>query len=173
MSKIGDIFVRLGLKSDDFKKGMKKAGDLISGLVGKLKGLRIAGYDAFTYIGKAVGTFVRNAIQMTQKWGDEWNNTMTGVKAAYGTFVRQISSGDGWNNLFANMRESYRIAKEVAASLDELFERKTSYNYKEAEVEREIAQLELIRRDTSKSDEERKKAAETIIQKALPLFPYK
>ena len=165
MGKIGDLWVRLGLKADDFKKGMKKAGDSISSLLGKLKGMRIAGYDAFTYIGKAVGTFARNAIQMTQKWGDAWNNTMSGVKAAYGTFVRQLSSGDGWDNLFANMRESYRLAKELANSLDELFERKTSFSYTEAVTEKEIAELDLIRRDASKSDEERKKAADLIMEK--------
>ena len=164
MSKIGDLWVRLGLKSEDFKKGMKKAGESISSLLGKLKGMRIAGYDAFSYIGKAVGTFIRNAIQMTQRWGDEWNNTMSGVKAAYGTFVRQISSGEGWTNLFANMRESYRLAKEVAASLDELFERKTSFSYEEATINKQIAQLDLIRRNTSKTDAERKAAAEEIIR---------
>lgn len=169
MSKIGDLWVRLGLKKDQFSKGIQDAqretrsfGSVLSSMA---KGAQIA----WAAVAAAVIKFGRDAIRMTQRWGDEWNNTMNGVKAAYGTFVRQISSGDGWNNLFANMRESYRIAKEVAASLDELFERKTSYNYKEAEVEREIAQLELIRRDTSKSDEERKKAAETIIQKEQEL----
>ena len=164
MSKLGDLWVRLGLKADDFKKGMKKAGDSISSLLGKLKGMRIAGYDAFTYIGKAVGTFVRNAIQMTQKWGDQWNNTMTGVKAAYGSFVRQISSGEGWDNLFTNMREAYRLAKEAAKALDEIFERNTSYKYEEAITKREIARLDLIRRDASKTDEERTAAAEKIIE---------
>lgn len=164
MSKIGDLWVRLGLKSEDFKNGMKRAGDSISSLLGKLKGMRIAGYDAFSYIGKAVGTFIRNSIQMTQKWGDAWNNTMSGIRAAYGTFVRQLSSGEGWTNLFSNMRETYRLAKEAAAALDEIFERRTSYNYTEAIVKREIAQLDLIRRDGSKTDQEREAASKRIIE---------
>ena len=164
MSKIGDLWVRLGLKSEDFKNGMKRAGDSISSLLGKLKGMRIAGYDAFSYIGKAVGTFIRNSIQMTQKWGDAWNNTMSGIRAAYGTFVRQLSSGEGWTNLFSNMRETYRLAKEAAAALDEIFERRTSYNYTEAIIKREIAQLDLIRRDGSKTDQEREAASKRIIE---------
>ena len=164
MSKIGDLWVRLGLKSEDFKNGMKRAGDSISSLLGKLKGMRIAGYDAFSYIGKAVGTFIRNSIQMTQKWGDAWNNTMSGIRAAYGTFVRQLSSGEGWTNLFSNMRETYRLAKEAAAALDEIFERRTSYNYTEAIVKREIAKLDLIRRDGSKTDQEREAASKRIIE---------
>ena len=169
MSKIGDLWVRLGLKKDQFSKGIQDAQRETRSFGSVLSTMAKGAQLAWAAVAAAVIKFGRDAIQMTQRWGDEWNNTMAGVKAAYGTFVRQISSGDGWNNLFANMRESYRIAKEVAASLDELFERKTSYNYKEAEVEREIAQLELIRRDTSKSDEERKKAAETIIQKEQEL----
>lgn len=164
MAKLGDLWVRLGLKADEFKSGMKKAGESISNLLGKLKGMRIAGYDAFSYIGKAVGQFIRSSIQMTQRWGDEWNNTMTGVRAAYGTFVRQLSSGEGWDNLFTNMRETYRLAKEAAAALDEIFERKTSYDYTEAVTKNEIARLDLIRRDMSKSDEEREAAAKRIIE---------
>lgn len=164
MAKLGDLWVRLGLKADEFKSGMKKAGESISNLLGKLKGMRIAGYDAFSYIGKAVGQFIRSSIQMTQRWGDEWNNTMTGVRAAYGTFVRQLSSGEGWDNLFTNMRETYRLAKDAAAALDEIFERKTSYDYTEAVTKNEIARLDLIRRDMSKSDEEREAAAKRIIE---------
>lgn len=164
MSKIGDLFVRLGLKSDDFQKGMQNAKSAISGLLGKLKGMRIAGYDAFSYIGKAVGKFIGQAIQLTNKWGDEWETTMAGVRGAYQTFVRQLSSGEGFKDLFANMWESYRIAKEVAGAMDELFERKNSLSYQEAETEREIARLDLIRRDTSKSEKEREEAAQNIIK---------
>ena len=63
---------------------------------------------------------------------------MAGIKGAYATFVRQISSGEGWNNLFSNMREAYRVSKEVAAALDEIFERKTSFSYQEADTERQL-----------------------------------
>ncbi len=169
MSKIGDLFVRLGLKSDDFHKGMQKAGSAISGLLEKLKGLRIGGYDVFSYIGKAVGKFIGQAIQMTQKWGDQWDKTMAGINAAYGVFIRQLSSGEGFDNLFANMREAARLAREAAEALDEIFERKTSYGYGEAITNQEIARLRQIMQDSSKSDEERKKAADAIIQKEKEL----
>jgi hypothetical protein len=89
---------------------------------------------------------------------------MAGIKGAYSAFVRQISSGEGWNNLFANMREAYRVSKEVAAALDEIFERKTSFSYQEAEAEKAIAQQQLIMRDASKSEAERKAAAQEIIR---------
>ena len=164
MSKIGDLWVRLGLKKDTFSRGLNEAKKETRSFGSVLSSMAKGAQLAWAAVAAAVIKFGRDAIRMTQRWGDEWNNTMNGVKAAYGTFVRQISSGDGWSNLFANMRESYRIAKEVSAALDEIFERKTSYSYTEALTEREIAQLDLIRRDTSKSDEEREAASKRIIE---------
>ena len=162
--KIGDLWVKLGLKKDEFSKGIKEAGnetDKLGALTQKAAGAAKAAWAA---LGAAVVKFATDAVRMTQKWGDEWRNTMAGVKGAYSSFVRQLSSGEGWDNLFANMREAYRVSKEVAAALDEIFERKTSFSYQEASTDREIARLTLIARDSSKSDEERKKANEEIIR---------
>ena len=164
MAKLGDLWVRLGLKKDDFSKGLKEAGretrgfgDLVSSMS---KGVKIA----WAAVAAAVIKFSKDAVSMTQRWGDAWNNTMSGVRAAYGSFIRQISSGEGWDNLFTNMREAYRLAKQASEALDEIFERNTSYKYEEAVTRKEIAQLDLIRRDTSKTDEEREKAAKRIIE---------
>ena len=164
MSKIGDLFIRLGLRKKEFSDGIKQAGSEISGF-GKLTSMVTkAATSAWAAIGLAIGKFATDAIKMTQKWGDEWQITMAGVKGAYGTFIRQLSSGEGFDNLFANMRESYRLAKEVAAAMDEIFERKNSYSYLEADINRQIAELDLIRRDTSKSDAERADASRQIIE---------
>lgn len=161
--KLGDIWIKLGLKKDEFSKGMKEAGDETKSLGDKIKALPKWAKVAFAAVGAAIAKFATDAVKMTQKWGDMWNQTVAGMKGAYSTFVRQISSGDGWNNLFSNMREAYRVSKEVAAALDEIFERKTSYSYQEAQVQKEIAEWQLIMRDSSKSDAERKKAAQEII----------
>lgn len=164
MGKIGDLWVKLGLKKDEYSKGMQEAGGEVDVFHGKLKGLKVGAAAIWAAIGAAVAKFAKDAISMTQKWGDAWNTTMAGIKGAYSSFVRQISSGDGWNNLFANMREAYRVSKEVAAALDEIFERKTSFSYQEAETEKQIAQLQLIARDSSKSDQERIDANKEIIR---------
>jgi len=163
MSKIGDLFVRLGLKKDDFEKGLKDVGGKLEGFLTKIKSFGGIMTTVMAAAAAAVTKFAKDAVAMTQRWGDEWAITMAGIQGAYQAFVRQISSGDGWTNLFANMREAARVARETAAALDEIFERKMSYNYEEAETERQIAQLQLIMRDSSKSDAERKAAAEEII----------
>lgn len=162
--KIGDLWVKLGLKKEDFSKGMKQADGEVKGFAGSMKSMSAVGAAAWAAVSAAVVKFAKDAIAMTQRWGDAWNQTMAGIKGAYSSFVRQISSGDGWNNLFANMREAYRVSKEVAAALDEIFERKTSFSYQEADTERQIAQLQLIARDSSKSEAERIAANKRIIE---------
>lgn len=173
MSKIGDLFVRLGLKKDDFSKGVKEAGEELKGFEKASKAISAVAASAWAAVAAAVVKFAKDAMSMTQRWGDQWSVAMAGVKGAYGAFIRQISSGEGWENLFANMREAARVAREVADSLDEVFERKISFSYESAEVQKEIAELQNIMRDSSKSDAERKKAAQEIIAKEEQLAAIK
>lgn len=173
MSKIGDLFVRLGLKKDEFSRGIKDAKKETEGFDIGLKKMAAGAKVAWAAVAAAVVKFATDAVKMTQKWGDEWKVTMAGVNAAYGSFVRQLASGEGFTNLFANMREAARLAREAARELDEVFERTTSYNYTEAQTNKEIAQLQLIMRDSSKSDKERMDAAQKIIQKTQELATLK
>ena len=164
MGKIGDLWVRLGLKKGDFDKGIKDAEKQTSGLGSVFGKLKLAGVAAFTGLVAAISKFAKDAKNLTQTWGDAWNIEMAGVTAAYQTFVRQLASGEGFDNLFHNMREAARVAREVASALDELFERKISFSYEEAEVRRQISDLQLIMRDASKSEAEREAAAKKIIE---------
>ena len=173
MSKIGDLFVRLGLKKDDFSKGISDAKREVSGFGDTLKKMASGAKVAWAAVGAAVVKFATDAIRMTQKWGDQWNVAMAGIQAAYGVFVRQLSSGEGFDNLFANMREAARLAREAAEALDEIFERKISYGYSEAITNKEIARLRQIMQDQSKSDAERKTAADLIIDKEEKLAQIK
>ena len=163
MGKIGDLWVRLGLKKDDFSKGMDDAKKDVSGFgsaMGRMAGLAKAAWAA---VAAAVVKFATDAVKLTQRWGDQWNVTMSGVRGAYQSFVRDLSNGVGWGELFQNMRDAYRSAKEVAAALDEVFERKVSFSYQEAAINKQIAELRNITSDTSQSDAKRKKAAQDII----------
>jgi len=164
MGKIGDLWVRLGLKKDDFKAGMDDAKKDVSGFgsaMGRMAGLAKAAWAA---VAAAVVKFATDAVKLTQRWGDQWNVTMSGVRGAYQSFVRDLSNGAGWGELFQNMRDAYRSAKEIAAALDEVFERKTSFSYEEAATNKQIAELKNIMSDTSKSDAEREQAAKKIIE---------
>lgn len=162
MGKIGDLWVRLGLKKDEFSKGMNEAQKETEGFGNKMQGLKAGALAVWAAIGAAVAKFATDFVQSTQKFGDAWNQEMAGIKAAYQSFIATLSSGEGWRNLFSNMREASRLAKEAAAALDEVFERKTSFSYMEADYNRQIALQRQIMLNQSKSDAERKAAAEEI-----------
>lgn len=164
MGKIGDLFVRLGLKSEDFKKGMTEAKGEVKGFGAESAAMSKMAVGAWAAVGAAVVKFAKDAVSLTQTWGDRWRETMEGVRGAYGQFVRQLSSGDGWRDLFQNMADAYNKSKEIARALDEIFERKISLSYDEAETEKRKSELELIMRDQSKSNAERKAAAQEIIR---------
>lgn len=164
MGKIGDLFVRLGLKSDDYKKGIEQAKRDTQNFGSSLKSMSTLAKTAWAAVAAAVVKFAADAIKMTQKWGDQFNIAVQGMKAGYGAFVRGLASGEGFNELFENIRTAVKLAKEAAAALDEVFERKISYGYGAAETEKEIANQQLIMRDSSKSDKEREAAAKRIIE---------
>lgn len=164
MGKIGDLFVRLGLKSDDYKKGIEQAKRDTQNFGSSLKGMSSLAKTAWGAVAAAVVKFASDAIKMTQKWGDQFNEAVQGMKAGYGAFVRGLASGEGFKELFDNIRTAAKLAREAAAALDEVFERKTSYGYRAALVENEIAAQQLIMRDSSKSDKEREAAARRIIE---------
>lgn len=108
--------------------------------------------------------FGEDVINTTQMMGDKWGLFTSGMKQAYGTFIADLSSGKGWKELIANMRESYRVGREVQSILDELFERKNSLTLIESEYNVEIERNKQIMRDQTKTDAERLAAAEEAVR---------
>ena len=160
MSKIGDLFIKLGLKKQDFDKGIDEAENQVKGFSLSTKAMATAAAAAWAAVAAAVVKFAKDAVKMTQTWGDQWNVTMAGVKGAYSAFVRQLASGEGFDNLFANMREAARVARETAKALDEVFERTVSGDYRTAQIDSQVADWEKVLRDVSQKDQWEHAAAE-------------
>lgn len=121
MGKIGDLWVRLGLKSDDYKKGMKdakKETTTFSQNLGKMKATAIAVWAA---VGTAVVKFAKDLIVSTNRMGDAWATFTSQSKAAWSTFLSSVSSWD-FDNFFARMREATAEAAEYAKAMDSEFE---------------------------------------------------
>lgn len=164
MGKIGDLFVKLGLKKDEFDKGVKDAKGSLQELGGGIKKIGAAGAAVWAAIGVGVTKLAQEFVTKTQKMGDRWELFTAGIRGGWDRFVRQLSSGEGFDNLISNINRAARAAREAKASMDEMFERQISLSYETAEAEREISKLDLIRVDTSKSDAEREAAAKRIIE---------
>lgn len=117
--------------------------------------------------------FGEDVISTTNAMGDKWNVFTAGMKTAYGNFIRDLTSGKGWKEMIANMRESYKVGKEVQGMLDELFEMQNSLKLMESEYNVEIEKNKQIMRDSTRSDEERLAAAQAAIDKERELAEQK
>lgn len=173
MGVLGELWVKLGLKNEEFKKGIDEAqgktktfGEDVKKVSGKVKA-------AWAAVGAAVIKLGTDMVKQTQVIGDKWGVFTAGLSAAYEDFVSRIGSGKGWDNLIANMLEANRVGREVAAMRDELFEMNSSISIKEAEYGAQIAKNEKIIRDTTRSNEERVAAAEANLALEKEILEYK
>ena len=104
----------------------------------------------------------KDMIAQTQLIGDKWRAETAGWKSAYNSFVADLAAGRGWNEMVENMRNAYKVGKEVSAMLDELFERNNSLSLKEAEYNLEIEKQKQVMNDVTKTNQERLDAAQRI-----------
>lgn len=185
MGKIGDLWVRLGLKSDDYKKGMKEAQkettSFSSGL-GKLKAGAIAVWAA---IGAAVTKFATDFIGASNAMNDAWEQTMSKMKASYHNLITGISANTkkekGWwlrlftpnsaegQQLGASAKAAGEAAKEMTKAFDAEFELVNSVKLQKAMIQEELNDLYVKMRDTTLSPADRQAAAERYKALLQPL----
>lgn len=147
---------------DEVTQSTRRQNDVLSQLKGVLPKIGLAAF--FTSAAAAAKQFASDAIQQTQTVGDRWKVFTAGLQSAYGSFVADLSSGTGWKDLINNMVTSFEVGKQVAAILDEIFERQNSLSIQEAEYSIQIEQQKQIMKDTTRTDQERIDAAEQIIR---------
>lgn len=160
MGVLGELWVKLGLKNEEFKAGIDEAKGKTESFGGDVKKVSTAVKAAWAAVGAAVVKLGTDMVKQTQVIGDKWGIFTAGLTAAYNEFVSRIGSGAGWDNLIADMREASRVAKEVQMSLDELFERNNSLSIQEAKKQTEIEKYKQQMRDVSLTDEQRIAAGE-------------
>lgn len=144
-------------RMDEVNKSVKGTHKTIDQLKGLLPKLGIA--TVFAAAAKAVAKFAKDAVSQTQLVGDQWAQFTHGMSNAYNSFVANLTSGKGWKELIANMRQSFKVGKEVEAVLDEIFERNNALTLKESEYNAEIERYKQLMRDQNLSDQERLDAA--------------
>lgn len=169
MSKIGDLWVRLGLKKEEYDRGMDEAKAKASGFgesLQKMKGVAVA---VWATIGAAVIKTAGDFIRHSQLMGDKWAQTMSGMKAAWSTFLTSLTNWD-WNSFTDKIRNAFDAARESASAHDASFEVQNSINIRKGQMQDELAQLQIMARDTRKSYAERAAAAKEYLDKVKPLY---
>lgn len=178
MGKIGDLFVRLGLKSDDYKKGIdeaKKENQGFGSSLGKMKAGAIAVWAA---IGTAVTKFTKDFIASTNASADAWEAKVNGMKAGWQSLLADIQNSNQsiWDvisnitdpkkrtqNLFRRMfkaEAAKQAAEEVTEAFDGKFELENSVRLQRLAVQQELNELYVTMRDTTMSAMDRKAAAD-------------
>lgn len=168
MGKLGDLIVRLQLKHEDYKKGLKEAETETKGFgetLGKIKGAGIAVWAA---IGGAALKFANDFIKHSNAMEDKWENFTVKAKTVWTTFVKNIGASA------REMMGAYSVELEKARIMTEALQDNTeienSIKLQKAQMAEELAALEVLMRDQTKSYEERAKAAEKYIQKVSPIY---
>lgn len=169
MGKIGDLWVKLGLKSDDYKKGMDNAKKETEGFKGSLGKMKAGALAVWAAIGAAVTKFAQDLIASTNRMGDAWAIFTSQSKAAWDTFLSAISAWD-FNNFFGRMREATAAAAEYAKALDSEFEADNSVRLQKAAMAAENAALKVLMQDQTKSYDERIKAAQQYLANIEPIY---
>lgn len=169
MGKIGDLIVRLQLKHEDYKKGLKQAEKDTKGFsatLGKIKG---AGVAVWAAIGASVIAFGKQLIKSSQNIGDAWNRMTSQIKAGWDVFVQSVGAWN-WDNFIGRIKEATVAAKALTNALDAEFEISNSIKLQKAAMAEELAELEVLARDQTKSYQERAAAAQKYLDMVKPLY---
>ena len=169
MGKISDIWVRLGLKKDDFDKGMDDAAKKTEGVGDAFGKMKTAALAVWAAVGAAVVKFAEDLIASTNRMGDAWAVFTSQSKAAWDTFLSAVSSWD-FSNFFGRMREATAQAAEFAKALDSEFEANNSIRLQRAAMSKELAALKILYQDQTKTYDERAKAAQDYIDLVSPIY---
>lgn len=169
MSKIGDLFVKLGLKKEDYSRGLKEAGAETEGFVSKLKGIGTKAAAVWAAIGVGAVALADKFAHTSQRFGDLWDQTMSGMKAAWDQFTTSLTNFD-FNGFGQRIKNAFDAASKSAAAHDSEFEVMNSINLRKAEMREELALLQIQMRNQNLSQQERLAAQKKYLDMLEPLY---
>lgn len=166
MGKLGDLIVRLQLKHDDYKKGLKQAEKDTKGFGANLsKGINFV-KAAWAGVGVAVVAagkkLVDEMAKASNNVGDFMNVKAKEIEAVWHTMITSITSG--FDNFFNRAAAASKAAKELAEFEDTEFEMVNSTKLLRSELMLQKALLDIDSKDATKSYTERIKAAKEYLR---------
>ena len=169
MGKIGDLWVRLGLKSDEYKKGIADAKKQTTGFSQSLSKMKAGALAIWAAIGTAVVAFAKDFISSTNKIGDAWAQTMGGMKQSWQTLKGMLTDGD-FKNFGKRMKDAFVGGKEGVKAADEVFEITNKLNIARAKMQTTLNDLYFAMTDPSKTLEERVAAGRKYLSMQKDLY---
>ena len=140
--------------------GMTEQFGLTSGAIGAIGGVLAVAATGFKVF--------QDSMELTQTVGDAVAIKVAGWQATYDKFIRMVASAD-LSNFWQQLAKAKEVGEEVAAVLDELFERNNALTIAEAKASVEQQRNLKIMRDQTRSVEERKAAGEAYTASVMEL----
>jgi len=147
---VGDAFQGMGVNVGSFASSLGSVA-MATGPVG-------VGLAALTGAASLFGGAIKSSDTLT----DKLNETLGAAKEAANTFFRALATGD-FSNFLTNIRAAIDEGQRYARTLDQIGDRQRAIQILESGDRERLAQLQIIRRDATKSIEERIKASAEII----------
>lgn len=179
MGKIGDLWVKLKLKSDEYKKGLDEAQSKTRSFSDKIKSLSVTAKAIWGAIGISAAKLAGDFIKSSQTIGDAWDKTMTRLTTKWQAVVAELNrslTGSGteslgqqlargfmgpiWGTLFGpNSKRAGLAGKSLSEAKDAMTEIEYAFRLTMAQSGPKLHELYLKMMNTALSASEREAAA--------------
>lgn len=179
MGKIGDLWVKLKLKSDEYKKGLDEAQSKTRSFSDKIKSLSVTAKAIWGAIGISAAKLAGDFIKSSQTIGDAWDKTMTRLTTKWQAVVAEFNrslAGSGteslgqqlvrgfmgpiWGTLFGpNSKRAGLAGKSLSEAKDAMTEIEYAFRLTMAQSGPKLHELYLKMMNTALSASEREAAA--------------
>ena len=179
MGKIGDLWVKLKLKSDEYKKGLDEAQGKTRSFSDKIKSLSVTAKAIWGAIGISAAKLAGDFIKSSQTIGDAWDKTMTRLTTKWQAVVAELNrslAGSGteslgqqlargfmgpiWGTLFGpNSKRAGLAGKSLSEAKDTMTEIEYAFRLTMAQSGPKLHELYLKMMNTALSASEREAAA--------------
>lgn len=176
MGKIGDLFVRLGLKKEGFSQGMQEAKKETKDLGETFNKIKVTALAVWAAIGAGVMKVAKDVIASSNLMGDAWEQKMAQIKGSWHSVMAELTAksakepgfwmrffnrnGDTAYQVGANAKAAGEAAAKMTEAFDAQFELAHSVRLQRLAVQQELNELYIAMRDTTLSPSDRMAAAE-------------
>lgn len=168
MGKIGDLWVKLKLKSDEYKKGLDDAQGKTRSFADKIKGLSAAAVAVWGAIGAAATKMALDFVKSSQTVGDQWDILMTQFSTRWQQMRAELNRGiaEGgvkgfFKALFSDTTEvdAMAVGKALSQAKDAMTEIEYAFRLNMSQTGSKLHELYLKMMNTALSASEREAAA--------------
>lgn len=190
MGKIGDLWVKLKLKSDEYKKGLDDAQGKTRSFADKIKSLSVTAKAIWGAIGISAAKLAGDFIKSSQTIGDAWDKTMTRLTTKWQAVVAELNrslAGSGteslgqqlargfmgpiWGTLFGpNSKRAGLAGKALSEAKDAMTEIEYAFRLTMAQTGPKLYELYLKMMNSALSASDREAAAKAYRQEIEDIY---